>query len=153
MASRAPSPEILLAEDIAGFTHDPLGHAVYSYPWGEGALADAQGPRQWQCDVMEDIRAHLSDPLTRHTPLRIAVASGHGIGKSGLVGMLCSWALDTCEDARIVLTANTETQVRTKTWPEVLKWRNLSITRHWWKPTKTGIFSAFPGQEIGRAHV
>jgi hypothetical protein len=145
MASKPLNPEIMLAEDIAGFTHDPLGYAVYAFPWGEGVLEDAKGPRDWQCDVMEDIRAHLSNPATRFTPLRIAVASGHGIGKSALVGQLVSWGLDTCEDTRIVLTANTETQVRTKTWPEVLKWRSLAITKHWWKPTKTGIFSAFPG--------
>lgn len=147
MASLAKNPEILLAEDMAGFTHDPLGHAVYSYPWGDASLSDVQGPRQWQCDVMEDIRDHLSSPVTRFQPLRIAVASGHGIGKSALVGMLVCWGLDTCEDTRIVVTANTELQVRTKTWPEILKWRNMSITAHWWKPTKTGIFSAVPGHE------
>lgn len=147
MASKPANPDMMLAEDIADFTHDPLGYAVYAFPFGEGVLDDAPGPREWQCDVMEDIRAHLSDPTTRHTPLRIAVASGHGIGKSALIAMLVDWASDTCEDTRIVLTANTESQLRTKTWPEVLKWRNLAITRHWWKPTKTGIFSAFPGHD------
>lgn len=152
MESKAVNPEIELASDVAGFTFDPLGYAVYSFPWLEGVLADAEGPRQWQCDVMEDIRDHLSNPETRFSPLRIAVASGHGIGKSALISMLSAWALDTCEDTRVVLTANTETQLRTKTWPEVLKWRNLTITKHWWKLTKTGIFSAFPGHdEIWRA--
>ena len=145
MASKPISPEVMLAEDIASFTHDPLGYAVYSFPWGDGSLADAKGPRQWQCDIMEDIRGHLRNPATRFQPLRIAVASGHGIGKSALISMLCDWAADTCEDTRIVLTANTEAQLRTKTWPEVLKWRALALTKHWWKPTKTGIFSAFPG--------
>ena len=72
MASKPVSPEVMLAEDIAGFTHDPLGYSVYSFPWGEGVLADAKGPRQWQCDIMEDIRDHLSDPTTRFQPLRIA---------------------------------------------------------------------------------
>lgn len=145
MASKPISPQAMLAEDIAGFTHDPLGYAMYAFPWGEGQLADSKGPRDWQADMFEDIREHLENPATRFTPLRIAIASGHGIGKSAGVGMLVAWALDTCEDTRIVLTANTEAQVRTKTWPEVLKWRAMTITRHWWKPTKTGIFSAFPG--------
>lgn len=149
MATKPVSPEVMLAEDVAGFTFDPLGYAVYSFPWGEAALSDASGPRQWQCDVMEDIRAHLENPETRHQPLRIAVASGHGIGKSALISMLVSWASDTCEDTRIVLTANTESQLRTKTWPEVLKWRNLTLTKHWWRPTKTGIFSQFPGHDEG----
>ena len=149
MASKPISPEVMLAEDIGGFTYDPLGYSVYAFPFGEGVLSDAQGPRQWQCHVMEDIRAHLENPNTRHNPLRIAVASGHGIGKSALISMLVAWASDTCEDTRIVLTANTESQLRTKTWPEVLKWRNLAITKHWWRPTKTGIFSVFPGHDEG----
>jgi len=147
MASKPVSAEVMLADDIAGFTFDPLGYSVYTFPFGEGALSDAKGPRQWQCDVMEDIRAHLENPETRFTPLLIAVASGHGIGKSALISMLVSWASDTCEDTRIVLTANTESQLRTKTWPEVLKWRNLALTRHWWRLTKTGIFSLFPGHD------
>jgi hypothetical protein len=25
-----------LADAIGGFTHDPLGHALFAYPWGEG---------------------------------------------------------------------------------------------------------------------
>jgi len=146
MAS-AVDPMIMLAEDIASFTHDPLGYAMYAYPWGGGSLANTQGPREWQVDVMEDIREHLEDPATRHEPLRIAVASGHGIGKSALISMLIDWGSDTCEDTRIVITANTEQQLRTKTWPEVLKWRGLSITRDWWRPTKTGIFSVIPGHD------
>jgi hypothetical protein len=148
MASRAPDPIIELANDIAGFTHDPLGYAVYSYPWQEtGALSDMQGPRDWQSDVMEDIRDHLSNPATRHEPLRLAVASGHGIGKSALISMIIGWAKDTCEDTRIVITANTELQLRTKTWPEVSKWNGLAITKDWWKVTKTGIFSIVGGHE------
>jgi hypothetical protein len=46
----ATKPDTLrmLAEDIAGFTHDPLGYAVYAFPWGEKglhALADSEGAR------------------------------------------------------------------------------------------------------------
>lgn len=147
MASRAQDPMLTLVEDIASFTHDPLGYAVYSFPWGEGPLSDVSGPRVWQADVMEDIREHLSNPETRYQPCRIGVASGHGIGKSALISMLAAWGVDTCEDCRIVVTANTEQQIRTKTWPEILKWRNLSITRGWWKPTKTAIFSSVPGHD------
>jgi len=148
MASKPQDPQIMLAEDIADFTHDPLGYAMYAFPWGEsGHLSDVEGPRSWQCDTLEDIREHLENPARRHTPLLIARASGHGIGKSALIAMIACWALDTCEDTRVVITANTEQQLRTKTWPEVLKWRGMSITKGWWKPTKTAIFSAFPGHD------
>lgn len=139
----------MLAEDIASFTHDPLGYAVYAFPWGvKGTpLADSEGPREWQCAQLEDIGQHLSNPNTRFAPYRDATASGHGIGKSADIGMIVCWALDTHEDCRVVVTANTEPQIRTKLWPEILKWRNLSITRDWWKVTKTGIFSVIPGYE------
>lgn len=147
----ASKPDYLaeLVHDIGGFTHDPLGHAMYTYAWNEGVLGGVSGPRAWQQDVMEDIREHLENPDTRHQPLRIAVASGHGIGKSALIAMLAKWGLDTCEDCRIVLTANTETQLLTKTMPEIVKWHNLSITRDWFKPTATALISTAPGHERG----
>lgn len=133
--------------DIASFTFDPLGYAVYAFPWGEGVLADAPGPRVWQCDVMEDIREHLQNPETRHQPCRVAVASGHGVGKSALIAMLVKWGLDTCEDTRIILTANTENQLLTKTMPEVAKWSNLAITSDWFRPTATALIANVPGHE------
>ena len=88
------SPLVELAHDIAGFTHDPLGHALYAYPWGSPLLT-ADGPRAWQRDTLRLIGDHLSDPATRHQPCRIAVASGHGIGKSALIAMIAKWGLDT----------------------------------------------------------
>lgn len=144
MASAPINPQIELAEDIAGFTHDPLGYAVYAFPWGSAQLPEP-GPRAWQADTMEDIREHLSNPATRHQPLRIAVASGHGIGKSALIGMLTKWALDTCEDARVVITANTEGQLLTKTSPEITKWAQMAITSDWFTPNALSIVSNEPG--------
>ena len=35
MTDAALSPEEQLIEDIASFTHDPLGYALYAFPWGE----------------------------------------------------------------------------------------------------------------------
>jgi hypothetical protein len=40
--------QLQLAEDIASFTHDPKGYVRYAFPWGEGELADSEGPREWQ---------------------------------------------------------------------------------------------------------
>lgn len=146
MSAASPDPEGLelqLIEDIAGFTHDPLGYAMYAYPWGEAGtdLADVEGPREWQGEVLTDIRDHLQNPDTRHEPLRIAVASGHGIGKSATISMIIDWAMSTCDDCKVVVTANTENQLRTKTWPEVGKWRRLSITNQWFNTTATAISS------------
>ena len=54
-----------------------------------------------------------------------ATASGHGIGKSALVSMIILWAFTTFPDCRGVVTANTETQLKTKTWSELGRWFNL----------------------------
>jgi hypothetical protein len=111
-------------------THDPVGFAEYAY---------AETPRPWQRDILGLIGKHLQDDKTRHTPLRIAVSSGHGIGKSALVSMVIDWSMSTCEDAKVIVTANTGTQLATKTVPEVHKWFSRSINAHWWELKATSI--------------
>lgn len=120
---------------------NPLAWVSNAYDWGHGDLSLFDGPRQWQADVFGDIRDHLGNPATRFQPLMIAVASGHGIGKSAGIGMLVNWALSTCEDCKVVITANTENQLRTKTSPEVGKWQRLSITSHWFDVQSTSVSS------------
>ena len=142
-----PDPRLDLADDIGSYTHDPYRYALYAFPWGVGELKDSPAPRTWQREVMEEIRDHLINPATRFTPLRIARASGHGIGKSALIAMLTKWALDTCPDTRIVTTANTEGQLLTKTSPEIAKWARLAITRDWFKPNATSLVSTMPGRD------
>lgn len=135
-----------LAEEVATFAADPLGYAHFAYPWGEpGALVNMTGPRQWQAELLRTIGDHLSNPSTRFQPLRIAVASGHGCGKSTLAAIVTDWALSTCPDARVVLTANTESQLASKTSPELQKWRRLSVTNDWFRSSVLSIASTQPG--------
>lgn len=116
------------------------------FPWGEGELAEYQGLRAWQAGVMRTIATHLKG-RDRHQPLRIAVASGHGVGKSACIGMAINWAMSTCEDCRVVVTANTENQLRTKTWPEVAKWTRLSLFAQSWSVPAMSIYSVEPDKE------
>ncbi|CAB4120814.1 hypothetical protein UFOVP5_51 [uncultured Caudovirales phage] len=136
MASKAD-----IAQEIFDCARNPYAYAVKAFPWGMGELVGMDGPRAWQREVMEEIAAHLGNPATRHTPLRIARASGHGIGKSALIAMLNKWALDTMPDTRIVITANTENQLLTKTSPELAKWARLAVTKDWFKINATSITS------------
>lgn len=138
-----------LVDDIADLTWDPLGYAMYNFPWGEEgtALEDSDGPRDWQIEELEALGEHLRNPETRYTPYQLAIASGHGIGKSAFIGMLSAWAMDTCDDCRIVCTSNTDGQLKTKTVPEVTKWHKLGLTAHWKVPTATAIFSKERGRE------
>lgn len=136
-----------LAAAVAEYAADPFGHALFAYPWGapETPLANVDHPRRWQGEVLREIGDHLANPLTRFTPLRIAVASGHGPGKSALIAMVSKWAVDTCPDARVVVTANTENQLITKTSPELAKWHRMAITSEWFRPSVMSIASAEPG--------
>lgn len=134
---------------ILSFAADPRGYIEQVYPWGEAGteLARHSGPRAWQGEVLDAIGEHLANPATRFSPLRVAVSSGHGIGKSAGISMIVKWALDTCADTRIVITANTETQLRTKTWPEITKWQRLAETSDLFKPTATSVACADPDAE------
>lgn len=136
-AGLAPE-ELELAQDIGSYSLDPAGLVKYALPW-DSATLKATGPRTWQFDILGKIKAHLAAPETRYQPLQIAVASGHGIGKSALIAMIMEWAMSTCEDCKIIATAGTGTQLATKTVPEVQKWFRLAINQHWWDINATSI--------------
>lgn len=143
-------PEEELLELVASFTHDPLGFVRACFPWGEPGteLADEAGPRRWQVELCDHIGRQLrAGTMTVSEAIQVAVASGHGIGKSAEVSWLILWALATHEDTRGVVTANTQAQLATKTWPEVAKWHRLLICSHWFTFTATAIFSADPKHE------
>ncbi|MHA6497439.1 terminase small subunit [Escherichia coli] len=69
------------------------------------------------------------------------------MGKSAFISMLINWGMSTCEDCKVVVTANTDNQLRTKTWPEIIKWSNLAITKDWFTCTATAMYSNDPGHD------
>jgi hypothetical protein len=132
---------------LASVRGDPLAFTMGAYPWGaEGTvLANSHGPEAWACDLMNRIRDGLIDI---NTAIQEAIASGHGIAKSATVAHIILWAFTTAPDTRGVITANTETQLRTKTWAEVGKWFNLCwFTREHFRLTATSLFSKDPDRE------
>ena len=139
MRDTDPNDEIIALAASCQF--DPDRWARLAWDWGHGELADYDGPREWQSDINSVIRDHLADPETRYQPLQISVASGHGIGKSAEMGMISNWALSCWDDAKIVTTANTDGQLRTKTAPEIGKWHRTSITGHWFDVQATSVKS------------
>lgn len=130
MIAGAQVEEVLL-EKIASYAKDPLGFVKFAYEWGDGDLERSAGPYKWQTEIFTLIRDHLSNPATRFTPLRIAIASGNGIGKSAFLAMLNDWAMSTCPDCKCLVTAGTGAQLKTKTQPELAKWYRLSINSDW----------------------
>lgn len=73
-----------LAEAVSRFANDPLGFVLFVFPWGmEGtALAGEDGPDRWQARVLHEIGERLTAGADAQAAIRIAVASGHGIGKA-----------------------------------------------------------------------
>jgi hypothetical protein len=136
-----------IIDEIAAFQHDPLGFVLFSFPWGEGELKGHDGPDDWQREELERISEQLRAGAGVGCVIQEAIASGHGIGKSALVAWLILWAMSTFEDTLGVVTANTETQLKTKTWANVAKWYRLCICKHWFTLTATAIFSVDPEHE------
>ena len=128
-----------IADDLGSYAYDPVGFVYHAYDWGQGDLAGEAGPRKWQLEVLEEIGEHLSNPVTRHTPCQVAISSGHDVGKSALVAWLTNWALSTFEGARGTITANTKTQLDTKTQPEISKWFRLGLNAEWWDVNVTSV--------------
>jgi hypothetical protein len=130
-----------LGGNVAAFRRHPLGYVEYAFPWGKSGtpLARETGPEPWQCDILQKLGGGL---MTPDEATRIAVASGHGIGKSALVAWIILWAMSTLRDTRGIVTANTEGQLRTKTWPELAKWLALCVNRHWFTYTATALQSS-----------
>ena len=133
-----------LIDALGSFTHDPLGFVYFAFPWGEKGtpLESFDGPDEWQIKILKKIGDELKKGKSLSKAIKIAIASGHGIGKSTLVSFLILFAMATHENTRGVVTANTEKQLSSKTWAELSKWYNLFIAKELFVYTATALFSA-----------
>lgn len=138
------NPELLAW--LVACNKDPLAFVLGAFPWGEPdtVLEKFSGPEEWQRDILQAIATGL---LTPNEAIQLAVASGHGIGKSACVSWIILWAFTTAPDTRGVVTANTENQLKTKTWAELGKWFNLFIGREHFTHTATALLSKDPGRD------
>lgn len=127
---------------LASCSNDPYAYALGAFPWRTPGtrLENFDGPEPWQAEKLKRIRDTLSAGAPLAQAIQEATASGHGVGKSALVAMLIKWACDTRPDTIGVVTANTETQLKTKTWVELGRWHNMSITKDVFKLTATSYY-------------
>jgi hypothetical protein len=128
-----------LIEALAEVGDDPLAFVMWAFPWGEPGtrLAEEVGPEEWQASLLSRIRDGLISP---NQAILEATASGHGVGKSCCVAWIILWAMSTMSDTKGVITANTETQLKTKTWAELGKWYHMFIAKDLFKLTATSLF-------------
>ena len=146
MADSGGASEVDVAtfEAIKAHHYNPQAWALFAWDWGYDELTGIDGPREWQADLNGKVRDHLQNPKTRFQPLQLAVASGHGTGKSAWMAMISHWAMTCFADAKIVVTANTATQLQTKTAPEFSQWFRRSINSHWFDVQSTSIKTKDP---------
>lgn len=108
------------------------------YDWGVGPLKDWEGPDEWHREVFTTIKDYLEGPDT--TPLFLAICSGHGAAKTALVAWTISWFMSCRPNPQVVCTANTESQLTTRTWRELAKWHKLSHVKDWFDWTATSYY-------------
>jgi hypothetical protein len=129
--------DLLLADECSRFHYDPYGWVMWAFDWGHGELEGFDGPDVWQCEKLIDIGNQVTknkfNGITPADPIREAIASGHGVGKSAFTSWIILWIMSTRPFSKGIVTANTSDQLRTKTWGELGKWRSRCIVGHWFE--------------------
>lgn len=137
MASATATAQADVAEFVGQFIYDPLGFVQACYPWRKAGtfLADQDGPDEWQRRALTAIGrealANAFDGIAPVAPIRRAYSSGHGIGKSTMSAWLVGWIMSTRPHAQGTVTANTMTQLETKTWAAIKRWTGACLTSGW----------------------
>ena len=145
--SKPSLKEQQLIEEILTFKYDPLGFVMYAFPWGvKGTpLEKNHQPRTWQVEEFKRIRDHLLLNEQRIAiglqpePIYLAISSGRGPGKSAFLNMLNLWVASCWFGATGIITANTETQLRSRTMAELGKWHTMMINRHWFEKSSMSL--------------
>ena len=155
-----------LQREIAGIVaehyDDPYGFVKAVFPWGQQYYYDDEGNQirnplyerkieDWQKEELIALGEHIRENNIRRQlglelkVYRVAIASGHGVGKSAFVCWLILFLMSTRVDTRGVVTASTQFQLEDKTWPELAKWLALALNRSWFKWSATALtFAAYP---------
>lgn len=125
---------------------NPLAFVMFAFPWGQPGtpLEHFSGPRKWQREVLQDMANHIKQNQGKldFDTLRHAVSSGRGIGKSALVSWITIWMLSTRIGSTTIISANSESQLRSVTWAEITKWLAMSLNSHWFEVSATRLMPA-----------
>jgi len=128
---------------ILQFKYDPEGFINYAFPWGQKGkdLAQFKGLRKWQLNEVKRIAKIVVSNKTKIASgvpskvIYIAICSGRGNGKSAFLAMLNLWMMSCWFGTTMIVTANTETQLKTTTMAELRKWATLLINADWFECT------------------
>jgi hypothetical protein len=139
LKSNLSPSESKLAQMIAETRDSPLDFVKKFFHWGEGDLTKYEAPDEWQTEFLLEIENRLKNN-GEGAALKFATSSGHGVGKTAVVSWLILWFISTRPNSAIVVTANTQTQLSTKTWRELNRWLGRMLHRHWFQWQATRLF-------------
>lgn len=126
-----------LGDVCARLRNYPYEWVMWAFDWGEGQLEGFESPDKWQTELLQEWGRQIRDDpfngVDAVAPKQFAVTSGHGVGKSALSSWLGLFVMSTRPMSKGVYTANTGEQLKTKTWAEMAKWKDLCITGHWFE--------------------
>ncbi len=103
-------------------------------------LARETGPETWQMEILDRMGRTLRAGGDDGALVREAAAAGHGVGKSAFMSWVVLWAMATKPRTRGIVTANTESQLKQKTWAELGKWFSLFAAKDLFELTATALF-------------
>jgi hypothetical protein len=134
-----------LGDDIGSWlsscANDPVRFVAEAFQWGEGELRNATGPEPWQAEILSLIKTGL---MTPGQAVKIAIASGHGVGKSCLCSWITLWALSTAPDTRGIVTASSEAMLYTRFRAELRTWFRRFRAASYFEMGATSLTSADP---------
>tara|TARA_R110000787_G_scaffold83396_2_gene179538 strand:+ start:425 stop:1957 length:1533 start_codon:yes stop_codon:yes gene_type:complete len=142
MVKQTPHPdEMDLITKLLTFRDDPLQFVLFAFPWGQPntPLQNHAGPRKWQRDALNQIRDHILENNRKHVQnkspelMKLARASGRGIGKSAFLAWISIWLFSCLPSSTVIVSANTEQQLKSTTFPEIRKWATMSINSRWFE--------------------
>jgi len=125
-----------LGRRLVKYRTDPLGFVKMAYPW---PIAGHAGPDVNQTEFLESLGEEVRrrgfnrlDPRPV-MPVKMAMASGHGSGKSAMGAWLVNWIMSTRPWSQGTVTAGTSQQLEDRTWAAIKTWTARCITASWWE--------------------
>lgn len=145
--------DFLGALDLRQFVH-------LVYPWSQVGtpLEHVKGPRGWQDEDLKEISDHVAANRVRIAKgedaelFRKATVSGRGIGKTALMGWAAHWMMTTAIGSSTIVTANSEAQLKSRTFAEIAKWFTVGMNSHWFEKGATSIHPAPWFAEVVKRH-
>ena len=121
---------MLCKDIIEKYRYNPYEFVKNIYKWGESPLIPPYNHKMenWQAEFLMYLGYLLQEQIKegKTKPIKLAIASGKGIGKTALEAWLEHWAISCFPHSLITITGSSAMQLSATTWREVAKWKSLA---------------------------